>query len=61
MLFACKLLSVPVTTNLVQGQKMVLGLFFAAKNGPRAKLALQNLARLFIDWSAYHFMDQHCI
>ena len=29
--------------NLVQLQKVVLGPFFAAKNGPRAKLALQNL------------------
>ena len=44
---------------------MVLGPLFAAKNGPRprTKLALQNLVMLqnlvclFIDWSAYHFMD----
>ena len=35
-----------VTKNLVRGQKMVLGLFFAAKNGPRTKLTLQNLVHV---------------
>ena len=50
---------------------MVLGPLFAAKDGPRTKLALQNLvhvaklgpyckfrsACLLIDLRAYHFMD----
>ena len=38
------------------GAKNGPGNVFAAKNGPRIKLALQNLVRLFIDMSAYHFM-----
>ena len=36
----------PVTKNLVRGQKMVLGPFFAAINGPRTRITLQNLVHV---------------
>ena len=53
----------PVTKNLVRGQKMVLGPFLQQKMvlGPNLPCKiwsmLENLVRLFIDWSAYCFMD----